>query len=288
MYVIAGVTGNTGSVVAQTLLDAGHPVRVIVRSADKGTIWKDKGAEVAIADLFDKDAVRTALTGATAAYLLLPPELGREDFLSSRRDLAETLVQAVEESNIAHTVFLSSVAAQHDDKTGPIRTLAYLERLLEKSPAVTTALRPGYFLDNWGAVLPVVQNDSILPSFLHPLDRSIDMVATGDIGKTAADLLLAPAPQDNHRVVELKGKAQYAPQDIAASLSRVLEREITPVAVPSENWAGILQNAGMASSVIDLFVEMYDGINNGFITYENRDVRYGETELDTFFARLLQ
>jgi len=288
MYVIAGVTGNTGSVVAQTLLDAGHPVRVIVRSADKGAIWKDKGAEVAVADLFDKNAVSTALKDATAAYLLLPPELGREDFLSSRRDLAKTLVKAVEESNIAHTVFLSSVAAQHDDKTGPIRTLAYLERLLEKSSATTTALRPGYFLDNWAAVLPVVQNDSILPSFLHPLDRAIDMIATDDIGKTAADLLLAPAPQDNHRVVELKGKAQYAPQDIAASLSRVLEREITPIAVPSENWAETLRNAGMASAVADLFVEMYEGINTGFITYENRDVRYGETELDAFFARLLQ
>ena len=31
MFVVTGVTGNTGSAAAQTLLDAGNSVRVIVR-----------------------------------------------------------------------------------------------------------------------------------------------------------------------------------------------------------------------------------------------------------------
>ncbi len=35
MFVITGATGNTGSVAAQTLLDAGKQVRVIVRNAAK-------------------------------------------------------------------------------------------------------------------------------------------------------------------------------------------------------------------------------------------------------------
>jgi hypothetical protein len=36
MFVVTGVTGNTGSVVASTLLAAGKPVRVVVRDAKKG------------------------------------------------------------------------------------------------------------------------------------------------------------------------------------------------------------------------------------------------------------
>ena len=44
MFVISGATGNTGSVVAQTLLDRGQPVRVIVRSAHKGEDWSASGA----------------------------------------------------------------------------------------------------------------------------------------------------------------------------------------------------------------------------------------------------
>src|SRR6185295_17669043 len=73
MYVIAGVSGNTGSVVANTLLADKQPVRVIVRDAAKGEPWKAKGAEVVVASLDDRASLARALTGATGAYLLLPP-----------------------------------------------------------------------------------------------------------------------------------------------------------------------------------------------------------------------
>lgn len=46
MYVVTGVTGNTGSVVAKALLDAGKQVRVVVRDAAKGKPFADRGAEV--------------------------------------------------------------------------------------------------------------------------------------------------------------------------------------------------------------------------------------------------
>ena len=61
MFVVAGVTGNTGKVVAETLLVQGLPVRVIVRDAAKGEAWKKKGAEVAVADLHDAKALTAAL-----------------------------------------------------------------------------------------------------------------------------------------------------------------------------------------------------------------------------------
>ncbi len=54
MYVIAGVSGNTGKVVADTLLAQGKKVRVVVRDAQKGEAWKKRGAEVAVAELDDE------------------------------------------------------------------------------------------------------------------------------------------------------------------------------------------------------------------------------------------
>ena len=53
MFVVVGATGNTGSVVADTLLSQKQPVRIVVRSADKGAAWKAKGAEIAVASLDD-------------------------------------------------------------------------------------------------------------------------------------------------------------------------------------------------------------------------------------------
>jgi len=40
MYAIAGVTGHTGKVIADTLLSQGRKVRVIVRSEEKGKGYK--------------------------------------------------------------------------------------------------------------------------------------------------------------------------------------------------------------------------------------------------------
>ena len=36
MYVVAGVSGNTGAATARTLIEAGERVRVLVRDAAKG------------------------------------------------------------------------------------------------------------------------------------------------------------------------------------------------------------------------------------------------------------
>lgn len=73
MFVVVGATGNTGSVVVETLLNRKQPVRVVVRSADKGTRWKAKGAEVAVASLDDVAALAKAFEGTEGIYLMVPP-----------------------------------------------------------------------------------------------------------------------------------------------------------------------------------------------------------------------
>src|SRR2546428_10330715 len=43
MFVVAGVTGNTGRVVAELLLSHRHPVRVVVRDEQKTAEWRERG-----------------------------------------------------------------------------------------------------------------------------------------------------------------------------------------------------------------------------------------------------
>jgi uncharacterized protein YbjT (DUF2867 family) len=286
MFVISGVTGNTGSIAAQALLDAGKKVRVIVRNDEKGQVWKDKGAEVAIAEFTDVPALTKALEGAEAAYLLLPPDLAHSDFINSRAKMADGLLKAAQDSKIPHVVFLSSVGAHHNEKTGPIRTVAYLERLFEKSSIKSTAVRPAYFLENWGAILPAVIHDSVLPSFLHPLDRKIDMVATQDIGETIAEALLNPTSA-NHHVIELQGAAQYSPHDVAQAFAKALNKDITPIAVPQEAWVPSLTQHGISRDIAGLFEEMYESVNNGFIDFTGQNTRKAKVSLDEFIQKLV-
>ena len=80
MYVVAGATGRTGRVVADSLLQHGEPVTVIVRSADKGRDWQAKGAKVVVGVLEDAGTLQSVLAGADGAYLLIPPDHTAEEF----------------------------------------------------------------------------------------------------------------------------------------------------------------------------------------------------------------
>ena len=281
MFVISGVTGNTGSVVAQSLIDQGQPVRVIVRSADKGAVWKAKGAEVAVADIMDRDALTQALDGASGAYFLLPPDLASEDFIGDSRRRAEAIVVAAAAARLPHAVILSSVGAQHEDRVGPIATIGYLERLFVKSAIPLTAVRPGYFLENIRDMLPAVVHEGIYPSMILPLDRKIDMVATQDIGLTVAEALTNP-PSIPHRVIELRGAEQYSAEDIAAALSKSLGRGIVPVEVPMAAWVDQLQQSGLSRQSAESLAEMHANINNGRIDFLDPQARKGGIDLARF------
>lgn len=286
MFVISGVTGNTGSVVAQTLIDQGQPVRVIVRSEEKGARWREKGAEVAVADIADTDAMTKALQGAVGAYFLLPPDLANEDFIGESRKRAEAIVRAASAARLPHAVVLSSVGAQHRDKVGPIGTIAYLERLFTQASIPLSAVRPGYFLENIHDVMPAVLHEGIYPSMILPLDFKIDMVATQDIGLAVAAALLDP-PAIAHRVIELKGAAQYSADDIAKALSDKLQRTITAVPVPLDGQVEMLKESGLSQQSAESLAEMHENISNGRIDFLDQNARKGAVDLTRFVANLV-
>ncbi|HLL24806.1 MAG TPA: NmrA family NAD(P)-binding protein, partial [Kofleriaceae bacterium] len=163
MYVIAGVSGRTGSVAANTLLAAGKPIRVIVRDAAKGAAWKAKGADVAVASLDDRASLAAALRGAEGAYLLMPPGgFGDTNIAAERARYAAAIVGAVTDARPGHVVLLSSIGAQHASGTGPIKYLKPVEDGLRASGVPSTLLRCGFFMENWGSVAPgAVQSGSL-------------------------------------------------------------------------------------------------------------------------------
>ena len=286
MFVIFGATGNTGSVVAQTLLDKGQPVRVVVRSAEKGQSWKEKGAEVVVADLLDGASLERALKGAKGAYFLLPPDLQSEHFIDESILRADTIVLAAEKARLPHAVVLSSVGAQHEDGVGPISTIAYLEKRFVEAAIPLTAIRPGYFLENIQDALPMVMDRGVYPSMILPLDRKIDMVGTHDIGLAIADALV-DTPRQNHRVIELKGADQYSAEDIAQSFSNTLNRKISPIAVPFKAQVDILKDGGVSEQSARSLVEMHENICNGRIDFLDQNARRASLDLDTYIQGLV-
>lgn len=265
-YAIAGVSGNTGKIVAETLLARGEKVRVVVRDAAKGESWRARGAEVAVADLVDGAALTRALRDVKGVYALIPPNYAATDFRAYQRDVARALAAAIRENTVPHVVLLSSVGAQHQNGTGPIAGLHDAEETLGALPGTAlTSVRAGYFFDNFVSSLGAARSDGILPSFF-PADLPVPMVSTGDIGRLAAKAL-QDGP-NGAQVLEL-GTLRTMNQ-IAGVLGELLGKAVTVHAAPRAAIHGALLGAGLPEAFAALYTEMAEAILDGHVAFEGR------------------
>ena len=280
MYTVIGITGNTGGAVGKTLLAAGQKVRCIVRNAAKAAEWRVRGAEIVMAELSDKEGMARAFQGSEGAYIMLPTYFGAEDmFAENARDIA-SLTYAIEASGVRKVVFLSSIGAERESGTGAILKLHEMERALSGLPISTAAVRAGWFLENFHGLIPSARESGVLWSFLDPLDLSVPMIATRDIGTVAADLL--QQTWSGHRVVELAREPSLSPIDVAAAFTSVFGREIMATVVPRDQWIPTYRNWGLTSRSAEAMAEMIEGFNRRWIRFGGQGAEriVGETSLE--------
>lgn len=279
MFVVTGATGNTGSVVAAALMDAGQEVTVVVRDAGKAEPWKARGARVIEADLRDAESLTPAFQGASGAYLMLPPAFDAADHLAERTAMAANLAQAARMAGLEHAVFLSSFGAQHEAGTGPIVSMGRAEKTLAGLPKLTV-LRPSWFFENFLPNLATARSQGVLPGFVSPGIRTF-MIATRDIGAMAAELLLKPPAQSG--VLEITGPEDYTMEDIAAVLSEVFGRTVTYQFAPPEVARSVLEQTGMSPHAAGLMAELFESVNRGLMQPESEPQRMGISARE-FFA----
>lgn len=284
MYIVSGATGHTGSVVAKTLLQKGLPVRVIVRSREKGAAFETLGAEAAVADLQNADALTAALQGGKVLYLMNPPAYQAEDQFAETEKVIEAFKTAIDDSAFEKIVVLSSIGAQLSSGTGNILTAYKLEQAFGNLDIPVTFVRAGSFMENWNAVLEAAKTQGVLPSFYQPLDRKIPQVAAADIGRVAAF-----AMQEKTTGVEVKELAGFwtSPEDTAAAFGKVLDKEVKAVPVPENQWTGILENHNSPKNARSM-VEMFAGFNAGHIKFETENQIAGRITIEDYAREALK
>src|SRR3989441_1519866 len=186
MYVILGASGNTGSIIADSLLSKGKKVRVVGRDAGRLQRFVRKGAEAFTGGVSDAVALSKAFRGARAAYLLLPPITSRED---QERE-SDAIAKAVKESGLRYAVYLSSYGAQVPEGTGPVAGLHSSEQKLNAISGLNVLhLRAAYFMENNLAAIGMIHGSGIFGHALLP-DLKMPMIATRDVGDYAPQRLL--------------------------------------------------------------------------------------------------
>lgn len=281
MFVVAGVTGHVGKVVASELLARKQQVKVIVRDAAKGREWSARGAEVAVGSLDDAAFLAGALKRAAGLFTLLPPNYAAQDFYAAQRKSADAITSAVKTSGVPLVVLLSSVGADLATDNGPIKGLHYLETALRETSTKLVAIRSGYFIENIENSLTPAKTMGIFPNFTPSRDYAMPMVATRDIGKLAAQTLVSPPARPE--VIDLTGPA-YSINQLADKLGKKVGKTLNIVDIPPQGHVDALTQAGLPRSVAEAFAEMYAGFAAGKLVPHGDRIVTGTTTLDEVLA----
>lgn len=287
MYAITGAFGQTGSALCDALIEAGRPLRLLVRRDDEvAAKWRAKGASVVVVDLMDLAGLTEALKGVAGAYLLNPPAYLESNLFNRARDIHRNLIAAANAAAVPHVVALSSVGAQQAQGTGNILTTWDFEQQMQDFHGTLSILRAANFMENWAWSMKPVLEHGVLPSMFLPLDRALPMVSALDIGRTAAELLLNPP--DRKQIVELHGPENVSPEDAAVAFGTLLGKSVTAVAVPESDWPDVFRQQGFPETTVQAFCAMFHGFNDGTVAFEGvHTTLHGSTTLHQSLAKLL-
>jgi uncharacterized protein YbjT (DUF2867 family) len=216
---VTGATGTVGSLIVQSLADAGADVKALVRQP--GKLSFPAGVTEVVGDLMDVTSLRAALSSARTLFLLnavTPDEVTQ----------ALVALNLAREAGIERIVYLSVIHADKYTNVPHFTSKYTVERMIESLDMAATILRPAYFMQNERTVQQVIQNYGV---YSMPIGSAgVSMVDTRDIADVAVAELLrrdrarTPLPRVTLDVV---GPEALTGASAAKIWSSALGREVT-------------------------------------------------------------
>ena len=285
MYAITGITGKVGGAMARTLLAANLPVRAVVRDAEKGRAWAEKGCDVALASMDDARALAAAFNGAEGVFILPPSEFDPAPGYPEAMSVIAAVKAGINEASPGKVVCLSTIGAQAEEPN-LLTQRTLMEQALRDVKMPVTFLRPGWFMENFRWDVASARDNGVIASFLHPAKRPIAMIATEDVGRVAAELI--QETWTGRRIVELEFERRISPDEVAATFAKILGRSVRAEVVPRNTWKELFKSQGMKDPMPRM--RMLDGFNEGWIEFEKgeRGSRKGRVSLETVLGQLVE
>ena len=224
---VLGATGGQGGAVVDALLDREVTVRALVRDPASASARRlqARGAEVVPGSLDDRDSLTSAMRGVSSVFALTTPfESGPDAEIGQGR----AILAAGHAARVPHLVFSSVAGADQHSGVPHFDSKAIIERELAAGDVPYTILGPTYFFDNaLGGQRQIRDGVLALPL---PADRPLQQLARPDLGRFAAEVLLAPKRFVGQRI-ELASD-DPTPTQMVTALEAALGRTVRHEEVP--------------------------------------------------------
>lgn len=235
--ILVTTAGKVGTRAARVVAASGRPVRLVVREPEAHEGLRALGVELFHGDLDRPDSVESALLGISSVVLVTAPWTDQEI----------TVVQAARRAGVDHVTKVTSDASG-DSPIARRRAHHRVEQALAETDVPHTLLRANAYLQNVLALAPTVAAAGTFSSAAG--DGRIGMVDARDVAAVAAAVATSPAAHVG-KTYRLSGPETVSYDDVAAELSRVLDRTVTHARVTPEEQAATMVQAGLPRAVAE-------------------------------------
>jgi uncharacterized protein YbjT (DUF2867 family) len=285
MHIITGGTGHVGSALAEVLLSKGEKVTIVSRSSKNAKEWMNKGAQIAVADVYDTVALHEIFKKGKSIFILNPPADPMTDTAVQERKTAVSLVEALKNSNAEKVVVESTLGAQPGYRIGDFGVLYELEQNVAALSYPYSIIRPAYYMSNWAEQLPAIKENGELISFF-PVDLKFPMVSPVDIGELAAQLMMK---DKTPKLNSIHGPELYSAGDVAAAFSKSLGKKVSVKVIPKDQWKATFKSMGFSDQSAESYANMTEiSLNDFERTTDTTDFIKGKITLQEYINRLIK
>lgn len=245
MLLVIGATGTVGRHLMRELRAAGHAPRVLAHRLATSEAARTLGGVPMAGDLNDRASLTRVFDGVERVFLLSPPD-AREVALQTHA------IEAAAAAGVRLLVKLSVTGADPASDNVLQRDHGEIEARATALGVPSVFLRPTHFMQNLLASAGSIAGEDRLYA---PPTGPLPFIDAADVAAVAARVLLADGHAGN--AYELTGGAAHTYPEIAAILSGVLGREVTPVELPSEVVRGAMLARGMEAWLADSLLDLY-------------------------------
>src|SRR5215471_8118442 len=250
----AGQLGAVGRTVTGLLIERGLPVRAMVhREDERAAALRAAGAEVVVGDLLESADVYRVVSGCRRIYFGMSVSAG---YLEASVTMG-TVAREVGVSALVNMsqMTVSQMSIQNTTSSPQQRQHWLSEQALAWSGLPVVTIRPTVFLEGFFLPLtgPSVRDRGRIEL---PFGRGkTNPVASADVARVVAAVLADPGPHLG-RTYELTGPRSQDMDRIAREYSEALNREVTYVDIPREDWERQLKRAGLPEHLTRHLVTM--------------------------------
>jgi NADH dehydrogenase len=261
---LVGATGLLGPVICQTLADAGHPTRALVRATSdpaKRAALEQMGVALVEGDLKDPASLDAACAGARVVISTASSTLSRQsgDSIESvDRSGQLALVGAARRAGVERFVFVSFRHHPHIDFPLAAAKRA-VEHALQTSGMACTILQASYFMEVW--LSPALGFDPANGKVRVYGDgtRPISWISFADVARAAAHAVIDDVGRDT--VIELGGPEALSPREVVRLFEAARGEPIAIDSVPVAALEQQLRNAtdALQQSFAGLMLQYAEG-----------------------------